>query len=250
MPAIGWCAQADAAAHVLVDALPDQLDVTGRDGHHLERVRRLRVGEPVTAADGAGRWRPYRVARADPGQLTLAADGSPVVEPRLTPGLVLACAPTKGERPEAVVRHATELGVDEIWWVTTARSVVRWDGERADAVLERLRRVAREAAAQCRRARLPLLEAPGPLGDLAGRPGLLVADRAGAAPTDLPDPPEPGWILVVGPEGGLTPGELAALGHPPRLGLGPHVLRSETAALAGPAALAAHRHPTAPDHPA
>jgi 16S rRNA (uracil1498-N3)-methyltransferase len=251
VPRVAWCAQAGAVAHLLVDALADQLDVTGADGHHLQRVRRLHTGELVTAADGTGRWRRYAVADATPGALALAADGAALLEPQLTPALVLACAPTKGERPEAVVRHATELGVDAIWWVTSARSVVRWDGARAAAALERLRRVAREATLQCRRARLPAVEAPGRLVDLAGRPGLLVADRDGARPAELADPPDGGWILVVGPEGGISPEELLILGDPPRLGLGPHVLRAETAALAGPAALAGRRGvpPTPPDHP-
>ena len=241
MPAVAWCAGAGAAAHVLVDTLPDELDVRGADGHHLQRVRRLRPDELVTAADGSGRWRPYRVAGATPGTLQLVADRPALLEPALAPALVLACALTKGERPEAVVRHATELGVDAIWWLTADRSVVRWDGHRADTALERLRRVAREAALQCRRARLPAIEAPGRLRDLAGRPGLLLADRDGSRAADLAEPPDGRWILVVGPEGGLDPAEVAALGDPPRLGLGPHVLRTETAALAGPAALAGRR---------
>lgn len=260
MATLAWCAGAGAAAHVLVDTLPDHLDITGADGHHLQRVRRLGPGELVTAADGTGGWRPYRVAGASPGVLGLVADGPACLEPRLTPALVLACALTKGERPEAVVRHATELGVDAIWWVVAARSVVRWEGPRADGALERLRRVAREAALQCRRARLPAVEAPGRLADLAGRAGLVVADRDGPNAAALAAPPEGQWILVVGPEGGLDPAELAALGDPPRLGLGPHVLRTETAALAAPAALAGRRgvpsesteNPltTRPDHPA
>lgn len=239
----GWCAGADAVAHVLVADLPDRIDVDGDDGHHLQRVRRLRVGEAVTAADGSGRWRPYRITATNPGALILEASGPTATDPVLSPPLRIAAALTKGERPDAVVRHASELGVDAVIPVLAARSVVRWDARRAADALDRLRRVAREAAAQSRRARLLTVEAPATLADLAGEPGLLVADRLGA-PAHLLSPPGPaGWLVVIGPEGGLTPDEYATLGDPPRLAVGPHVLQSETAALAAAAALAGHREP-------
>ncbi len=236
-----WCADADAVAHLLVGALDDELVVGGADGHHLQRVRRLQPGEPVTAADGVGTWRPYRVGDARAGRLVLRADGALRREPRLVPPLTVACAITKGERPEAVVRQASELGVDAVQPVLTARSVVRWDAARREAALERLGRVAREAAQQSRRARLLTVEHFVPLASLAGRPGLVVADRRGNPPAALPDPGPAGWTVVVGPEGGLAADEIAALGDPPRLAVGPHVLRAETAALAVAGALAGVR---------
>ncbi|HEV2311339.1 MAG TPA: RsmE family RNA methyltransferase [Acidimicrobiia bacterium] len=243
-----WCADAPAVAHLLVDALDDDLVVGGADGHHLQRVRRLRGGEPVTAADGAGAWRPYRVVDAAGGRLVLRADGPARPEPYLVPRLTVACAITKGERPEVVVRQATELGADAVLPVLTARSVVRWDTSRRDAALERLGRVAREAAQQCRRARLLRVEPFAALSSLAGRSGLVVADREGCPAGALPDPGAAGWTVVVGPEGGLAADELAALGDAPRLALGPHVLRADTAAVAVAAALAGSRRPA--DHPA
>ena len=244
MPPVAWCAAAPAVAHVLVDVLDDELVLGGADGHHLQRVRRLRPGEAVTAADGAGTWRPYRVAEAARGRLVLAAAGGPALEPTLRPVLRIACALTKGERPEAVVRHATELGVDAVLPVVGARSVVRWAGGRPRDAVERLRRVADEAAGQCRRARRLTVEPLQPLSGLAGRPGLVVADRAGLPAAALPEPGPAGWLVVVGPEGGLEPAERQALDDPPRLAVGPHVLRAETAALAVAAALAGRRSPT------
>ena len=243
-----WCADEDAVAHLLVGALDDELVVGGADGHHLQRVRRLHQGAPVTAADGAGTWRAYRVRDAGAGRLVLRAEGSVRREPRLVPRLIVACAMTKGERPEAVVRQASELGVDAVQPVLTARSVVRWDAARRDAALERLGRVAREAAQQCRRARLLTIEQFVPLASLAGRPGLVVADRRGGPATTLPDPGPAGWTVVVGPEGGLAAEEVAALGDPPRLAVGPYVLRAETAAVAVVGALAGARR--AADHTA
>jgi len=112
-----------------------------------------------------------------------------------------------------------------------------------------MRRIALEAAAQCRRARLPEVDGARPVTELRGRPGLVVADPAGEEPAQLPAPPGGEWVLVVGPEGGFDPDEVAALEGdaargreaPARLRLGPHVLRAETAAIAGAAVLTTRR---------
>ncbi|HZP28619.1 MAG TPA: RsmE family RNA methyltransferase [Acidimicrobiia bacterium] len=237
----GWAAAHPATAHVFLGALTDTARVTGDDGHHLARVRRVRAGEELTAADGSGTWRPYVVARVEGAALELAACGEPCVEPELTPRLEVAFALTKGAKPETVVQQLTELGVDRIRPVRARRSVVRWDAARAEAALARLRRVAREAAMQCRRARLPAVDPPAELATLAGVDGLVIGDPAavGAPP---PEPPAGGvWVAVVGPEGGFEPGETACLGPAARLAVGPHVLRAETAAVSVAAALAVRR---------
>ncbi len=251
MPAGGWAADAQATAHVLVAALDPTLDIAGDDGHHLERVRRVRAGERITATDGAGSWRAYEVVAAGNARISLAARGDVVVEPVLAPALAVAFALTKREKPEVVVQKLTELGVDRIRPVLAARSVVQWDDRKAGAALARWERVAREAVMQCRRARLPVIDAVAPVASLAGTPGLLVADRGpdGVAP----GPPEPagpeGWTALVGPEGGFAPEELeglAAAGPLGRLAVGPHVLRAETAAIAVAAVLAACRAAAGP----
>src|SRR4029079_18835979 len=95
-----FAASAVATAHVFVDALDDAVFVTGEDGHHLQRVRRLRAGERVTCADGNGAWRPYVVARIAPGALSLTADGVVHREPALAPALAVAFALSKGPKPE------------------------------------------------------------------------------------------------------------------------------------------------------
>jgi 16S rRNA (uracil1498-N3)-methyltransferase len=189
------------------------------DRHHLERVLRLRSGELVTASDGRGGWRPCRLGpELDP-------TGDVARDPPPSPPVVVAFALVKGERPEWVVQKLTELGADRIVPFAAARSVVRWDAERAARQVERLRRVAREAAGQCRRTWLPAVEDMATFEQLAGRPGAVLADRDG----------EPPWLpvggpVLVGPEGGWSDEERA--GGLPRMALGPHVLRAETAAVA------------------
>lgn len=236
-----WAAEAGAVAHALVDALGDDAFLDGDVGHHLARVRRLRADELVTLADGAGSWRPYRVSEVARGRIVLEARGSVRREPTLVPRLAVAFALTKGDRPDQVVQKLTELGVDRIVPVLARRSVVRWDEDRAHAATERLRRVGREAVEQCRRATLPVVEAPVSSGALAGHPAVLVADRGGGPVEALGPPPGGEWLVVVGPEGGLEADEVAALTPRGRLGVGPHVLRSETAAVAVAAVLCGTR---------
>ncbi len=154
--------------------------------------------------------------------------------PRLDPPITIAFAPAKGDRPEWVVQKLTELGVDRIVALETERSVVRWSMHRADHAMERLARVAREAAAQSRRAWLPELVGPDSLEALRARvAGLALAERDGEPPT------LERAAIAVGPEGGWGDAE-RALGLP-SVRLGDGVLRAETAAIAAGALLAGLR---------
>jgi len=238
-----WPADVPAAAHLFVpsaEQLTETVDVVGEDGHHLARVLRLRVGETVTVADGAGAWRPYEVAQAEPsGTVVLRASGQLGREPVLTPRLAVAFALTKGEKPELAVQKLTELGVGRIVPVVAERSISRPDATKAGALAERWRRIVREAARQCRRATLPVVEELAPLQKLAGHPGLVVAERGGRPADALHDPPGGEVLVVIGPEGGLAAGEAEALTPWARVDLGPHILRAETAAIAAGALFAA-----------
>jgi 16S rRNA (uracil1498-N3)-methyltransferase len=235
-------ADVDASAHVFVERLDDDVRVDGEDGHHLARVRRVRAGETITAADGFGRWRVYSVRSNSDGGVALHAEADVAHEVPLHPRLTVACALTKGERPELVVQKLTELGVDVVYLVRAARSVVRWDASREAGALDRLRRVAREAAAQCRRAQLPVIDGPIATDELRTAAGLLVADRDGVPATEVPVADT--WTVAVGPEGGWDDAELDGFSAAPRLALGRFVLRAETAAIAAAAALAQRRGPS------
>lgn len=233
-----------AAAHVFAPALDDTVIVDGVDGHHLQRVRRLRVSESVTVSDGRGRWRPYVVARSDQGALVLTAEGAMRREPRLVPGLAVAFALSKGGKPEAVVSGLTELGVDRVVPFRSARSIVRWEGERAHAATARLRRVAREAAMQSRRAWLPEIAEPVDFGALTSHPAVVVGDPEGSPLAAVPEPAGGEWLAVIGAEGGLDAPELARLMALPgaaSVAVGRHILRAETAALAVAAVLTSRR---------
>ena len=199
------------------------------DRHHLERVLRLRPGDDVTVADGRGAWR--RCTLGPGGVLAPAAEVRRQRRP--SPVITIAFAVTKGERPELAVQKLTELGVDRIVAFPADRSVARWEGERAVRHVERLRRVAREAAVQSRRSWLPEVAPLATLASVLEQDGAVVADPDGGPPT-LASP-----TIVVGPEGGFSDRERGLARGAVRLG--PHVLRAETAAITAGALLVALR---------
>lgn len=216
----------------VADPAAPELDVADR--HHLLRVLRLRVGEIVVACDGRG-WA-TRCRFTGSGAL-LEPETAPVFAQRPVPEITVGFAPGKGDRPEWVVQKLTELGVDRIVPLATDRSVVVWRDDRAEKVAERLRRVAREAAAQSRRSWLPEVDDPSTLGAFVGdhdaKVPVALADREGEAPSlGL-------RAVAVGPEGGWSEAE-RALGLR-RVTLAEATLRSETAAVALGALLGALR---------
>ena len=232
--------RAAAAAQVFVDD-PAHAVVAEEDEHHLARVLRLRPGEEVVASDGAGHW--ARTVWRGGAELEpirdgtgAGGDGSVQSEARAVPALTVAFAPTKGERPEWVVQKLTELGIDKVVPLLSERSVVRWKGQRGAATVERLRRVAREAAAQCRRVWLPEVGETVPfaqLPSLGGAGEVVLAQLSGDRPTLNQR------VVAVGPEGGWSEDELAS--GLPTVGFGLSVLRAETAAVTAGALLASLR---------
>ena len=154
------------------------------------------------------------------------------------PVITIGFVPVKGDRPEWVVQKLTETGVDRIVVLRSARAVVRWDGERGDKAVDRLRRVAREAAAQSRRAALPEVTGVLDLAQMAAlvAPSPLVLAHPGGDPPSVTMP-----AMAIGPEGGWDDSELAPGGYPV-VGLGPGILRAETAAMASGLLLCAMRN--------
>ena len=207
----------------------DEPRLSDFDHHHLARVRRLRPGEAIVVGDGRGAWREARFAGDSP------EPSGPVQHlPRPAPPVAVGFALVKATKPELVVQKLTELGIDRIQPFVAARSVVRWDTAKASAAHERLVKVAREAAMQCHQRWLPEVAPVVDFATAVAAPGVALAE-AGGCPPSLERP-----FLLVGPEGGWAPDELAAA--PATVGLaGETVLRAETAAIAAGALLSALR---------
>lgn len=219
-----------------------EVALTGPDARHAVTVARLRAGETVRVGDGAGTIALGGVRDAAPDRVVLvleSVDAHPEPPTRLT--LVQALA--KGDRDELAVQAATELGVDAIVPWQAARSVSIWKGPKAEKGRARWQAIVREASKQAIRPRVPSVAPIATTRELVAQAGEVDVSVLVLEPT-APDrlsaltPDELGSevLLVVGPEGGVAPDELAALttagARPVRLG--DTVLRTSTA---GPAAL-------------
>ncbi len=202
------------------------------------RVLRLRAGEPVVLFDGKGRAATARLESV--ADVVVCLSEPPVAAARRRARIVLMLAVPKGSKLDECVRAATELGVDEVALMHTERTVPRWDPERTRTRLDRLTRIASEAAAQCERDDVPIVHAPLPIPSWleempATATGILFAARAEGSVT-LERTADQVWCAL-GPEGGFAEHEILLF---ERSGfsvasLGTRVLRVETAV---PAALA------------
>ena len=217
--------------------------LAGKEGRHAATVRRLTAGERVDVTDGAGLVAECVVIAGHPGQLELAVRARRV-EPRPDPVLVVAQALPKGDRGQLAVELMTEAGVDVIVPWAAERCVTRWQGERGGRALERWRATSREAAKQARRAWLPEVTPAATTAGLERRVNdaalAVLLDPAGPSSLgDVPLPRSGDIVVLVGPEGGVSPAETAALtsAGAVRAHLGPTVLRTSSAGLAAAAIL-------------
>lgn len=223
-------------AHAFVDDLARPA-LSDQDVHHFSRVLRLRPGEVVSVSDGRGG---SRLCEWLGGALGLLSE--PAWEPPPDPLLTIAFALTKGQHPEWAVQKLTEAGADKVVVMVADRCVARWAPSSEGRQLERLRTIARQAAMQSRRCWLPLIEGPVPFSalvggesDRLGAAGVALAVHGGA-PLTMATP-----TVLVGPEGGWSDEELAAVPEGRHVALGANVLRAETSAVAAGVLLAALR---------
>ena len=220
----------------------EELQVGGERYRHLFRARRVAAGERLRLTDGAGRARWGEVTSVDRSTGTVAAgEPAPSNEPPLY--LELFCAIPKPERAAWLVEKATEIGAAAIRFVQSERA----PRDLTPSAVSRLSRVAAAAVEQCHRARLPEVSGTHAWNEL---PELLAAcemryvlDPRGPSGVPAAGDSPASAALAVGPEGGWSPEELAALerGGCRPFRLGARVLRIETAAVVGTALLLAGR---------
>ena len=220
----------------------------GAEARHAVTVKRLAVGESVDIADGAGKRLTGTVTAVAPGELTVECGGM-ADEPQPGIRLVLVQALAKGDRDELAAETATELGIDAVIPWQAERSIVRWKAERAAKAHAKWQSVVTAAAKQARRAWIPevraAVDSAGLQAAVAAADLAVILHEDAVRPlrhvleswleTSAPDAGAREVLLIVGPEGGISPREVTRLcdaGAVTAL-LGHHVLRSSTA---GPAA--------------
>lgn len=222
----------------------DTVTVDGPEARHAVTVSRLKSGDAVLVGNGSGLVVGGTVLTADASEFTLAA-ASVTTTPAPAPGLWIAQALAKGDRDELAVQAATELGVDGVIPWAAQRSIVKWEGAKVSKGQERWSAIVREASKQSIRAWVPEVSPPvssKQLAALGSSTRLVVLDPTSDRPLTalVPDDGDDtvrDTVVVVGPEGGITPQELDlfdAVGAE-RVRLGSTILRTSTA---GPAAIA------------
>ena len=213
-----------------------EVELAADQAHHLLTVLRLGQGAPVAAFNAAAGEFLCRIREAGKKRIRLTIERQ-LRAPEGEPDLWLLFAPIKRTRLDWLIEKASELGVAAFVPVLTARTQPERFNE------GRLRLLAIAASEQSERLSVPEIHLPEPLDRVlaawpAGR-HLVLCDESGAGPPVADAlagfPPPAQAALFVGPEGGFTDRELDALGKLPivtRVGLGPRVLRAETAVLA------------------
>jgi len=224
----------------------DSVVLEGAEGRHAATVKRLQAGEEAVLTDGNGLWSRcsvLAVAGKDRLELRVLERGE---EPEPSPRITVVQALPKGERGELAVEVMTEAGVDEIVPWSASRSITQWRAERREKALGRWRNAAREAGKQSRRSRFPVvadLASTARVAERLAKAGLaLVLHEEASEPLSaVPVAGVDEIVLVVGPEGGISPEELEVFtGAGARaVLLGPTVLRTSTAGVAAASVLMA-----------
>ncbi|WP_441957140.1 16S rRNA (uracil(1498)-N(3))-methyltransferase [Mycolicibacterium houstonense] len=241
-----------SAALFYVDALPgagETVVVDGDEGFHASNVRRIRVGEQIDLSDGAGTLAHCVVEDTAKGRLSArVTERLAAVAPR--PAVTVVQALPKSDRSELAVELATEAGADAFLAWQAARCVARWEGPKVDKGLRRWEAVARSAARQSRRPHIPAVDGVVSTAVLtqrvaeavAGGAVVLALHESATEPlVELPLAQADSLMLIVGPEGGISDEEIAALtaAGAEAVRLGPTVLRTSTAAAVALGAIGA-----------
>jgi 16S rRNA (uracil1498-N3)-methyltransferase len=231
-----------------------QLVISGDDYHHVIRVMRMAVGDKVLCVDRSGKSYICIIAEITDKKINCnvveCVDGSSELPIRVT----IASGLPKGDKLEWIIQKGTELGANQFVPFTAARSIVKWDEKKADKKVERWQKIAKEAAEQSHRNIVPTVHFPVNLSALIEASKnydcKLIAyeedSRNGEASVlaqSLKNLEENNTLLIVfGPEGGLDPKEIVKLQEHgfQTCGLGPRILRTETAPLALLAAVSYH----------
>lgn len=238
-----------------VDALPDDastVTVDGDEGFHAANVRRIRVGERIDVGDGAGVVAHCVVAEVAKGRLVARVESVDAVASPV-PAVTVVQALPKSDRAELAVELATEVGADRFLAWQSERCVARWDGDaKRDKGLRRWQAVAKSAARQSRRPHVPVVDSVVSTAELVAVVASATADGAVVlALHESATEPLTGStltarlgdahsvFLLIGPEGGISEGEIAALTGAGAIAvrLGPSVLRTSSAAAVALGAL-------------
>ena len=220
-------------------AVGERVIVGGAEARHAVTVSRIASGESISIGNGAGLMISGTVVSAEHTEFVVEVE-TLIEIPAPSPAIWLVQALAKGDRDELAVQQATELGVDGVIPWSAQRSIVKWEGAKVRKGHDRWSAIVREASKQSVRSWVPEvgdLASLSVLASLAAVTRMLLLEPTAALAMSALETDERDVVIVVGPEGGISPSELSRLeaaGATP-VRLGETILRTSTA---GPAAIA------------
>ncbi|WP_270179338.1 16S rRNA (uracil(1498)-N(3))-methyltransferase [Alkalihalobacillus sp. CinArs1] len=232
----------------------ETIKIDGEDVKHIAKVMRMEAGDEIIVCSSSGQSAVCELTSVEQGQV-LAKPVRWLDEDKQLPLCVtIVQGLPKGDKLELVIQKGTELGADQFVPFKAERSIVKWDKQKSDKKLQRLNKIAKEAAEQSHRTTIPAIDEPCTLSQLialsesydhkiiafeeeakAGESSKLAQTLQQANENDR-------FLVVFGPEGGLSDNEVRKLEESgfTSCGLGPRILRTETAALYVLAAISYH----------
>lgn len=229
----------------------ETVQIDGSEAHHLLNVLRVRAGESLLLLDNQGHAFHAEITATEKRTVTARLLGAAETAPEPSVPITVAQALGKGDKFEQVVQHGTEAGATAFLPLQTERSIVRLNAREADSKQVRWSLIAKGAAEQSGRSRIPSVGSVTTLSDLTRRfteytkvlllhaEGTSLKEALGVGRWTLGEPPSERptshtqYLLLVGPEGGFAPREVeqAQAAGAQVVSLGPYILRTETAAL-------------------
>ncbi|WP_210366958.1 16S rRNA (uracil(1498)-N(3))-methyltransferase [Bacillus sp. REN3] len=232
----------------------DQFRISGDDRHHIARVMRMKAGDEIICVTPENRSAICQIEEITDETVVANVVKWEERTSELPVLVVVASGLPKGDKLEWIIQKGTELGAYEFIPFTATRSVVKWDGKKAVKKIERLQKIAKEAAEQSHRRKIPDVSNLVSIKELIkkgskydhkliayeeeareGETSVLSSTLAETKPGET-------ILIVFGPEGGLTSQEVALLKENSfkPCGLGPRILRTETAPLYALSAVSYH----------
>lgn len=221
-----------------------QAVLAGENYKHIVRVMRMATGDQVIVVNDTGAFI-MTIEEITDEEVHVRKEGEALPANELPVHVTIANGLAKGDKHDLIVQKGTELGVSEVILFKAERSIVKWDDKKGKKRIERLQKIAHQAAEQCHRTVIPKVKSPLTINELIVKSETydvcLVADEEAAKQTNRPrladrvkELKENDKVLIVfGPEGGLSRKEAEALQEANFLpvALGPRILRTETAPL-------------------
>lgn len=216
----------------------DSIELESGAANHVARVLRMKPGEILILFNNTGNEYPARIEGIAKHTVSVEILDCQTVEKESPLQIHLGQGLCRGEKMDWVIQKSVELGVNEITPLMTRYGSIKLDGERLLKKMEHWQKVAISACEQCGRVIIPVIHQPMLLEDwlkhLEIDQGFLLHHLQGEAHSTLDAAPKKAAILI-GPEGGFSPGELKMVSQDQRfeaLTLGPRIMRTETAAIA------------------